>query len=89
MMREILERNDIIKTKQQPPNLKTLLTRARFDENHQDNNIKKMQSPQLWNLPVLKDVCASRFFFFFFFLLSAQLKERLRVLVQVTCPFTL
>ena len=30
-----------------------------------------------------KDVCASRF------LLSAQLKERLRVLVQVTCPFTL
>ena len=44
-MREILERNGIIKTKQQPPNLKTLLTRARFDENLQDNNIKKCNRP--------------------------------------------
>ena len=52
-MREILRRNDIIRSKRQPPNLKILLTRARFDENHRDKNIKKMQSPQLWNLRVL------------------------------------
>ena len=44
-IREILERNGIIKSKRQPPNLKTLLTRARFDENHQDKNIKKCNRP--------------------------------------------
>ena len=44
-MREILKRNGIIKSKRQPPNLKTLLTRARFDENKQDKNIKNAITP--------------------------------------------
>ena len=37
----------------------------------------------LFGVLTLKDVCASRF------LLSEQLKERLRMLVQVICPTTL
>lgn len=44
-MRAMLERNDIIKSKRQPLNLQTLFTRAKFDENHQDNNIKRCNRP--------------------------------------------
>ena len=44
-MNVILQANTIIKSKRQPPNLKRLLTRSKFDENIQIATIKKCNRP--------------------------------------------
>ena len=44
-MNDILQANTIIKSKRQPPNLKRLLTRAKFEENIQIATINKCNRP--------------------------------------------